>query len=326
VNRRFSRAIETIFEVRTMKTGISVSLCALAAGLGLLLAVIPTDAKTSTRPGKVLVRPKFAAGRVIRYNLKLSGSAAWAPHEKGLKWGKMETDFTFDLATKVIRERGLCMFNLAGQRIKSSASGPKGSLGIIADRRKVRLKIGDAWQSPSNKTPLAKPMTLTQGPLGGVRFTTGVAPIAIYLLPHIDARFWGVLTAAPMVKVAPGDEWNQEFKWRIPDSRGNPLDLTGRWKVLGYQTHRGRRVLALALAVTMDLNNTQVMLRNGDLVYVHSGSYSAQGKAMWNVSRGVLSYAAADQKILIRAEKPKVRAFRSQHKCTLDLISFQEEK
>jgi len=307
-----------------MKTRIGVSLCALAAGLCLLAAVMPINAKPSTRPGKLLVRPKFVPGRVMRYNLKLAGSSAWAPREKGFHWGKMDTDFTFDLATKVIRERGLCTFNLAGQHLKSTASGPKGSLGIVADRRKVRLKIGDAWQAPSNKTPLVKPMTLTQGPLGGVRFTTGAVPIAIYLIPHVDRRFWGVLTAAPLGKVAPGDEWDEEFKWRLPDSRGNPMDLTGRWKVLGYQTHRGRKVLAFALAVTMDLKNTEVMLRNGDMAYIHSGSYSAKGKAMWDLSRGVLCYATADQKIAIRAEKPKLRAFRSQHKCTLDLISFRE--
>jgi hypothetical protein len=312
------------FEGSNMKTRISVSLCALAAGLCLFAAVVRTDGRSSTKPTKVLVRSKFVPGRVMRYKLKLRGSSAWAPVEKGFGWGKMDTEFTFDLATKVIRERGLCTFHLSGQNLMSSASGPKGRLGIVADRKKSRLKIGDAWQAPSSRTPLAKPMTLTQGPLGGVRFTTGMAPIALYVIPRVDMRFWGLLTAAPLVKVAPGDEWSEEFKWRVPDSRGNPLKLSGRWKVLGYQHHRGRRVLALALAVKMDLKNTQVMLRNGDLAYVHSGSYAAQGKAMWDVSRGVLCYANAEQKVLIRAEKPKVRALRSEHKCTLELISFKE--
>ena len=317
-----------------MKTRISVSTFALAGLLGVLVAAISAHGRTraladgnssSTQSSKVLIRSKFVPGRVMRYNLKLSGTAAWAPHEKGLGWGKMETDFTFDLATKVIRESGACTFHLAGQKIKSSVTGPKGRLGIIADRKKSKIKINDEWQSPSNKTPLTREMTLTQGPLGGVRFSTGVAPIAVYLLPHVDLRFWSLLTAAPPAKVAPGDEWAETFKLRVPGSRGRrPLELSGRWKVVGYQQHRGRKVLALALAVTMDLKNSNVMLKNGDLVYVHSGSYAAEGKAMWDVSRGVLCYAAADQRILIRADKPKVRALRSEHKCTLELKAFKE--
>ncbi|MDP6547071.1 MAG: hypothetical protein QGH60_24105 [Phycisphaerae bacterium] len=317
-----------------MKTRISVSTFAPVVLLGVLIAAITTHGRvkvpatgsgsTSKSPA-VLIRSRFVPGRVMRYNLKLSGTAAWAPHEKGPGWGKMNTDFTFDLATKVIRDSGACTFFLAGQKIKSSVTGPKGRLGIIADRKKSKIRINDQWQSPSNKTPLTKEMTLTQGPLGGVRFTTGVAPIALYLLPHVDLRFWTLLTVAPLAKVAPGDEWSETFNLRVPGSRGRrPLKLTGRWKVVGYQQHRGRKVIVLALAVKMDLKNSNVMLKNGDLVYVHSGSYAATGKAMWDVSRGVLCYATADQKILIRADKPKVRALRSEHKCTLELKSFKE--
>ncbi|MDP6045488.1 MAG: hypothetical protein QGG25_07760, partial [Phycisphaerae bacterium] len=62
-----------------MKTRISVSLCALAAGLCLFAAVVRTDGRSSTKPTKVLVRSKFVPGRVMRYKLKLRGSSAWAP-------------------------------------------------------------------------------------------------------------------------------------------------------------------------------------------------------------------------------------------------------
>ncbi|MDP6637139.1 MAG: hypothetical protein QGG42_19745 [Phycisphaerae bacterium] len=316
-----------------MKTRISVSTFAPVLLLSVFIAAIPTQGRTralanrngsSARSSKVLIRSKFVPGRVMRYNLKLSGTAAWTPHDKKLGWGKMDTDFTFDLATKVIRDSGACTFNLAGQALESSASGPKGRLKIIADRKKAKLKIGDSWLTPSNKSPLAKPMTLTQGPLGGVRFTTGTAPIVIYLLPHVDLRFWNLLTIAPLGKVAVGDEWAEKFNLHVPGSKGKPLELTGRWKVLGYQTHRGRKVLALGLAVTMDLKNSKVMLKNGDLIYVHSGSYRAEGKAMWDVSRGVLCFASANQKILVQADKAKTRALRSEHKCTLELKSFKE--
>jgi len=317
-----------------MKTGINISAFALTVLSGVLIRVIPTSGLVgaladtggaTSRSSRVLIRSHFVPERVMRYNLKLSGAAAWAPKEKGIGWGKMDTDFTFDLATKVIRESGACTFFLSGRKIKSSVAGPKGRLGIVGDHKKSKVRIGDAWQSPSNKSPLAREMTLTQGPRGGVRFTTGTAPIALYLVPHVDLRFWALLTVAPPAKVAPGDKWSETFKLRVPGSYGRrPVKLTGRWKVVGYRQHRGRKVLALALAVTMDLKNSDVMLKNGDLVYVHSGSYAAEGKAMWDVSRGVLCYATADQKILIRADKPKVRALRSAHKCTLELTSFKE--
>jgi len=316
-----------------MSTEISLSLCALAVLSIVLTAAIQTHAgpasgKTetgsSTQPAKVLVRAKFVPNRSMRYNLKLSGSSAWSPAEKGLDWSKMETDFTFDLATKVLRDSGACTFHLVGQKLKSSGSGPKGRVGIQADRRKVRLKVGGAWKAQSDKSPLAKPMTLTQGPLGGVRFTTGTLPIALYVVPRVDRRFWALLTAAPLGKVAVGDEWSERFSVGLPGAQGKPLELNGKWKVLGYRRYGGRKVLTFALAVKMDLKNSKVMLRNGDMAYVHTGKYLAEGLAMWDVQRGVLSFASANQKIAIQAEKSKTRAFRSEHKCTLELKSFKE--
>jgi len=310
---------------------IGILILSLPVVLGVLAMAIPTHGRVRTfenkssgdSTGKVLIRAKFAEGRQMRYNLKMSGTAAWTPHDKALGWGQMNTDFTFDLATKVIRKSGACTFHLAGQSLRSNATGPKGRLEIIADRKKSRIKINDKWQAPVNRTPLSKPMTLTQGPLGGVRFTTGTVQIAIYLLPHVDIRFWTLLTVAPLKKVAPGDQWEDKFNLPVPGAKGRPLELTGHWKVIGYQQYGGQKVLALALGVDLDLKNSDVMLKNGDLVHVLSGSYRARGKALWDVNRGVLCYATADQKILIRANKPKTRALRSEHNCTLQLKSFK---
>ena len=69
-----------------MKTRISVSTFALPVLLGVLVAAIPTHGRiralakagsSATQSSKVLIRSKFVPGRVMRYNLKLSGSAAW---------------------------------------------------------------------------------------------------------------------------------------------------------------------------------------------------------------------------------------------------------
>jgi len=317
--------------MRRQATQIGILTLGLSAALGVLATAIPAGllAETSMKKtsgdssDKILIRAKFAEGRKMRYNLKMSGAAAWTPHDKKLGWGKMNTDFTFDLATKVIRESSACTFHLAGRSLRSNVAGPKGRLAIVADRKKSKIRINDKWQAPVNKTPLSKPMTLTQGPLGGVRFTTGTLPIAIYLLPHVDTRFWGLLTAAPLRKVAVGEEWHDEFNLPVPGSKGRPLKLTGHWQVVGYRQYGGQRVLALTLGVDLDLKNSDVMLKNGDLIRVTQGSYWARGKALWDVNRGVLCYATADQKILIRSSGPKARALRSEHHCTLQLKSFK---
>jgi len=64
-----------------------------------------------------------------------------------------------------------------------------------------------------------------------------------------------------------------------------------------------------------------VLLKNGDLVHVTTGTYKAQGKVMWDVAHGRLCSAAAEQKILVKADKPTRRALRSESKCSLHLLA-----
>jgi len=312
--------------MKKQTTQIGILTLVLSVILGVLVTAIPIDARTKAEnsdssSGDILIRAKFAMGRQMRYNLKLSGAAAWTPAAKGFGWGKVNTDFTFDLSTKVIRDSGACTFNLEGKSLRCNVAGPKGRIEVIAGRKKSKIRINDKWLPPANDSPLAKPMTLTQGPLGAVRFTTGMAPIAVYLIPHVDIRFWTLLTTAPFKRVKVGEEWSQKFKLPVPGSQGRrPLTLTGNWQVVGYRRYGGRKVLELKLAVDMDLKNSDVMLKNGDLIRVNVGSYWARGKALWDVEHGVLCYATADQKILIRATS---RALRSEHNCTLQLKSFR---
>ena len=293
--------------------------CAAAAGVLAIGPCLMIGADGNADGGKVLVRPKYEPGLALRYNLKLSGATAWTPAPEGVHWGKMSTDLTAVLATKVIRDSGACTFNLLGERLTSSGQGPKGAVRVDATREKVRLTV-NGKRVTGEKGPLARPMTMTFGPRGAHLFGTGLAPIAIYMLPHVDRRFWTLLTVAPLKEVAPGEEWSDEFDLPVPGGKGRPLKLKGRWKVLGWQSYQRRKVLAMSLAAELTLGDSDLMLKNGDVIHVTSGTYKADGKVMWDVAEGRLCFAEAAQKLLVRADRPIARALRSEARCTLSLL------
>ncbi len=286
------------------------------------------EAPAAGKPeAKVRIRPAYRDGRRLRYRLTLDGATAWAPNPAGeLAWGKMGTDFTFVLATKAVRTAGLlrgsCTFELLGERLRSDGEGPEGALGIDATRDRTRVKVRDRWQvSVADKSPLRRPMTLTFGPRGACRFGTGLAPIAVYFLPGVDPRFWTLLTIAPDKPVAPGDAWEQAFDLPVPGATGRPLKLTGKWQVLGWQDYASRPVMAMTLSADLKLADTNLTLRNGDRVHVASGTYRAEGLVRWDPAKGVLCYAAAEQNLLAKADKPTPRALRHRAKCTLQLLA-----
>jgi len=305
-----------------------------AAAVAALLGLV-APARPENKPAeKVKIRPTYEQGRRLRYQLKLSGTTAWAPSIEGVTWGRMKTDFTFVLATKTLREegthKGCCTFHLLGEHLRSLGEGPNGAFGVDTTRERTRIKVRDHWQvSVENESPLLKPMTMTFGPLGGFRFGTKLAPLAVYMLPHVDHRFWALLTVAPYRKVSPGDTWGDEFDLPVPGSKEKPLKLRGTWRAVGWQAYRRRKVLALTLQGELTIKkNTRVMLENGDLLRVSTGTCKATGKAMWDVERGVLCSATAEQKILIKAQtlKGAPRALRSESSSSLKLLAAKTPK
>ena len=68
------------------------------------------------------------------------------------------------------------------------------------------------------------------------------------------------------------------------------------------------------------IKDSQVLLRNGDLIHVSSGTYKASGEAAWDVGAGALYSATANQRILIQADRPTSRALRSVADCSLKLL------
>ena len=299
-----------------------VAVCLLAAAV--VLAWSGSARAQAAPAGKVLIRPIYREGQALRYHLKLSGAAAWTPKLEGFRWGKMATDFTFVLAAKTLRNSGACTFRLLGEQLRSTGEGPDGAAGVEADRQRSRIKVRNRWEVWSDRTPLTRPMTMTFGPRGAFRFGTGLLPVAIYMLPAVDHRFWTVLTVAPGKQVAPGDKWEDAFQFPVPGAPGTPLKLTARWEVLDWRTYRKQRVLAIGLRAGLDLKDSPLILKNGDRVHVTSGTYDAAGEVLWDPTNGLLCSATARQKILAKVDKPVARALRSEFKSSLKLLEAKK--
>ncbi len=276
--------------------------------------------------GPVTVRHKFVPGRFLRYNLKLAGQTAWNPAVRGAEWGQMATDFTFILRTKTLRPTGLCTFELLGERLQSAGQTPAGRIAVAATRGQSRLGVAgkEAVAIDSKKSPLQHPMTMTFGPKGRFGFGTGLLPIAIYMAPHIDHRFWNLLTLAPDKPVGPGDQWEADFTMPLPGSKGKPLKVKGKWKVLGWEKQGKRDLLSIGLTAKLQLRNTERILLNGDKVHIATASYEASGKARWDVEAGLLYSATARQRLHANSDLPVRRALRNEADCTLTLLGSQD--
>lgn len=298
---------------------------ALFATFALLAPFCLADGPKETQ--KHLVRPQYPDGQKLRYNLNMTGAAAWYPAQKDLEWGKMTTDLTFVLSQKVVRKSGACTYELSGENLKTTGEDNKGKFEVTADRQRIAGNLhGTTFFNP-DLNPLTKEMTLTVGPRWGFQFGTGLLPIAIYLLPHVDKLFWTLLTVAPEKEVAVGDTWDQEFEYQLPDSKGQPLKVKGTWKAIGWENYKGVKCLAMTLSADLSLKDCEVLLLNGDKVHVADGSYKADGKVLWDVEHGMMCFATAGQKILITCDRPDARALRSEVKCTLSLMeAFLGEK
>ncbi len=295
------------------------------AAAAMAIAMIPPVTAEGRDPvvgadGKVLIRPTYVEGRTLRYHLNASGATAWTPAQTALGWSKGTTDFTFGLRAKVVRESGACTFAVVGENLRSTADSHKGHSQVSATPEKFTLQINGKSFTTREHNPLNKETTVTLGPLGAYRFGTGAAPLIVFMMPNVDKIFWTLLTTAPINKVAPGDAWSKEFNLAVPGGRGRPLRVTGKWKVIGWETYRGQKVLAIALAGELALEDSMLILKNGDRAHVHSGSYKAEGKVLWDVEHGVLCSVAAKQKILIKADRPSLRALRSEHTATLKFL------
>jgi hypothetical protein len=285
-----------------------------------VLSGLASGAWSAEGGGKYLIRWKQREGQRLRYSLGVAGGGSWAPRREGLSWGTLETLFVFGLRGKALRERGACTYELLAERLRSRLEGPKGVVEVRATPRSWDVDAGKLDLEGRRGNPLAREMTLTVGERGAVRYGTGLRPLAPFFVAHVDPRFWTVLTLAPAQEVGVGDEWDVDFEARIPDSRGELLSVKGRAQVKGWERCGGRRCLAIVMACRLELKDTWVLLRNGDRVRVDEGTYWAQGKALWDVERGLLCSAEARNGLKIVCDKPERRGWSGEARSTLKLL------
>jgi len=272
---------------------------------------------------KFVIRHKPREGEKLRYSLSVGGNAAWTPEQQGLSWANVSTDFTFTLAAKALREDGTCTFGLEGEKLKTEGKTHKGSFSGTATPTRAKLRIGQVEIINPEMSPLKKPMSMTFNPRWMLIDQSGLEAIAIFFAVGVDPRFWGPLTIAPLDQVGVGDEWQAEFPWHIPDSKGQPLKIKAAAKVTGWETYRGLKCLAGTLTADLSLQDTWVTLNNGDRIRIVQGTYKAKGKVLWDVARGVLCYASAENTVAIRADKPDRRTFNGTAHTTLQLLGSE---
>ncbi|MBN1853148.1 MAG: hypothetical protein JW829_10510 [Pirellulales bacterium] len=274
------------------------------------------------------IRLKVKPGQILPYRLKLAGHVGWTPPIDSVNGGRMATDFLFTLRAKTHRPNGDWTFDLFGEQLHSAGRNQKGYFNVLANRNRAKVKVDTTRHAPRriecDTSLLEKPMTLTLGPRGQIRYGTGLLPLAIYMLPHVDHHFWTLLTTAPEAPVEPGTEQIFDFEVPLPGVKGNPLHVKAQWKVLQRRPGAARDVREIALAAELDLVGTSVLLQNGDQFRVVAGTYKAGGMACWDVEAGRLRSATANQTILVTTDQPIRRILRSDCHCSLEWMGPAE--
>jgi len=251
------------------------------------------------------IKPSYDADDSFHYDWHLENELSWSPATEGSDWVKMTTDFAFELEARLVHTDGSCTFNLKGQNLESIGESAKGKLGIRADASRVSYLLGKNWTKPGPNTPFAKPMTVTLGPQFQPTASTGLEPIALFLLPGVDPRVWFVVTSAPAVPLNVGSTWTQDFDVEIPGATGDPLHVVLGINVVGTEVLDGVRVLVIEANGELNLVDSDLRMQDGQVLHVVHGRYEVQGTAKWDLERGVLRFAEAVQTIKATADRPK---------------------
>jgi len=298
-------------------------LCFAVVALGAVALCLAAIAQDKDADRKYLVRHTFWDGQKLRYSLAVSGNWQWAPEDDKLKSGKMSTEFIFTLSEKLIRQNGACTYALIGENLKSSGESAEGEFSVTADRDKCIWQINKLKGKGRDDNFLTKDMTITMDPRGRMPLSTGLHHVALFFLVHVDRNFWSPLTLAPREKVGVGDEWKADFNLQLPDSAGRPLKVDVKAKVTGWENFGRSKCLVGQLTAELELKDTIVTFKNGDRAHITTGKYRAQGKVMWDVERGLLCYASAQNSLVVTADKPTARKFAGQARCTLKLLAAE---
>lgn len=272
------------------------------------------------------ITPTYHEGEKLGYTWHLENELSWSPAVKGTDWVKMSTDFDFVLDAEYLMEDGGCLFDLDGKRLESIGESSKGKLGIRASPTEVSYLLGKNWTKPGPATPFAKPMTVTLGPQFQPTASTGAEGIALFLLPGVDPRVWFVVTAAPAVPMTVGSSWTQDFDVEIPGATGDPLHVVVGINVIGTEKIDGADVLVIEAQGELNLVDSEIRMQDGQLLHVVHGRYEVTGTAKWDIDRGFLRFAEAEQTLKATADRPETHRLASRAVSRLSLESLDASR
>jgi hypothetical protein len=270
----------------------------------------------------VTVDPSYRIGERLHYSWHLENELSWSPPSHGSDWVKMGTDFEFVLEAKRLTGQGDCVFDLRGKRIESIGESEKGKLGVRADPAEVSYLFGKNWTKPGPKTPFKKKMTVTLGPRFQPTASTGLEPIALFLLPGVDPRVWFVVTTAPATPLTVGSTWTQDFDVVIPGAAGDPLHIVIGVTVVGIEEVDGSRAVTVEAKGELNLTDSDLRMKDGSMLHVLHGRYEVDALAKWDLERGFLRFARAAQRIKATADRPQTARLASEavSRITLDRV------
>ncbi len=254
----------------------------------------------------------YETGDRLHYSWHLANELSWSPPVEGSDWVKMTTDFEFVLAAQRLHPDGSCTFDFEDEELESVAESAKGKLGIRADATEASYLLGKHWTKPGPNTPFSKPMTVTLGTQFQPTASSGLESIALFLLPGVDPRVWFVVTAAPAVPLTVGNSWTQDFDVDIPGATGDPLHVVVGIDVVGTEEMDGARVLVLEANGELNLVDSDLQMDDGRMLHVVHGRYEVRGVAKWDIARGILRYAEAEQTFKATADRPETSRLASQ--------------
>lgn len=300
----------------------------LIAVIGWLSLSFTLQAQNQASPPaeRVLLRTQFTEQTALKYRWQLSARSAWQPMVDGTTWLRTQTDFTFTMQMRALREDGSATLGILGQSLISEGESDKGMIGIQADRNRARWKVRGAWAVWNDNTPLKHDMSITLGPRWQVVKATGLEHLAVYFMPQVDRSFWDRLTMMPEPAVAPGDQLHDQLaNLEVPGGGpGNqPLQMTLQWQVQKPLKYKGVMVLPIRQSAQMLLEDSPLTLDNGITVDIKRGSYEIRGVAYWQTDQGILMYAKAEQALDARTTDHK--RYQNLASSELELLSAREE-
>jgi hypothetical protein len=132
-----------------------------------------------------------------------------------------------------------------------------------------------------------------------------------------------VVTTAPSTPLAVGSHWDHDFDVEIPGAKGDPLHIVVGIDVVGLETVNGARVLTLEAKGEINLTDSDLLMKDGTRMHVVHGRYEVHGTAKWDLDRGFLHFAEAEQIVKATCDRPETRRLASKATSRLVLDKVQ---